>query len=143
MLMKICPRCKSKYQYRKPCPNGCLEKNRKERNKVYDKTQRKNSSFYKSRQWAKLTRACKAKFNGIDIYQLYKYKKLVPGVLSHHIEDLDNSPCKKLDLDNLIYLSDESHREIHKIYNQSRSCKNALQKFLKFLVSRYLEEVEN
>lgn len=140
MLMKICPKCKTKHEYTGPCPNGCLEKDKKERNKIYDRDQRKNSSFYKSRQWIKLTAMCKSRFNGIDIYQLYKYKRLTPGVLSHHIEEVNETPEKKLDINNLIYLSDSSHREIHKIYNQSKLDKIALQQSLKEMVSLYLNK---
>lgn len=139
MFYKVCDKCKTKYSYSESCPNGCNSKKKKENDKIYDKTLRKNKEFYHSKAWVKTTNLCKNKFNGLDIYQLYRYKRIVPGILSHHIIEINENSNKKLDISNLIYLSDESHREVHKLYNQSDSSKKELQDYLYKITAKYKE----
>lgn len=139
MIMKICSKCNTKYKISEECPNGCGKLTRRESAKVYDRYQRKNADIYHDTRWISLTNQCKDRFNGIDIYQLYKYNKIVPGILSHHIEPIEDNKARAFDIENLIYLSDESHSEIHKIYNASISDKSRLQALLFLYVKRYVE----
>ena len=137
MIRKICQRCKTVYEYGKSCPNNCYDIAKKESQQVYDKEQRKNSDLYKGKEWVRLTKICKDRFNGIDIYQLYKYGKYSIGALSHHIETVEDNSDRILDITNLIYLSHESHNEIHRIYNKSAAEKKELQKYLFKCVNEY------
>lgn len=57
---------------------------------------------------------------GIDLYQYYKYNRLVQGRLAHHIQPLEDAPSLAYDLDNLIWLSDASHHEIHALYDSGK-----------------------
>ena len=100
--LKQCDECKAKY------------------NLNYDKYYRSNASIYKSNRWKKLTKMCKAKYHGIDVYALMKYNKLIAGRLSHHIVEVDEDAGMIYDLDNLIYVSDRSHQEIHQRYNNNK-----------------------
>ena len=137
MIVKMCPRCGSKYEYGQACKNECYDKAKKESSKVYDKSQRKNKEFYHSTEWVRLTMQCKSKFNGLDIYQYFKYNKIVPGTLSHHIIEVEEDESRALDINNLIYLSVESHSEVHKIYGQSEDGKRELQELLFRIVETY------
>ena len=141
MLMKICPRCNKKYEYGSKCPNNCYDKAKKESQQVYDKIQRKNGDFYGSMDWVRLTKLCKIRFKGLDIYQLYKYGNYVVGELSHHIEPVKDNKNRVLDITNLIYLSNESHNEIHTIYNRSADEKKELQEYLFSIVKKYIENI--
>lgn len=138
MIMRICPRCSAKYEYGKSCPNRCSEIAKKDSVKMYDMYQRKNRELYSSKEWVRLTGQCKDRFNGIDVYQLYKYGKYTAGKLSHHIEEVEHNKDRELDIDNLIYLSNESHNEIHTIYNKSEQDKKELQRYLFDIVERYI-----
>ncbi|NEZ84557.1 endonuclease, partial [Clostridium botulinum] len=82
MLFKLCPYCGIKVPYnQQDCINKCKEKRNKLRNKDYDLYNRDKEStkIYRDKRWIKLTRQCKSKFDGLDIYQLYKHNKIVYG----------------------------------------------------------------
>lgn len=116
-MNRICPRCKKVYSYAsKECPMGCNKKARAESNKIYDKHQRANHDLYNSKEWKRLREACKNKFSGLCIWTLYKYKKIVKGRVAHHIVPVEVAPELALSLSNLIFISDEVHREIHAQY---------------------------
>lgn len=116
-MNRICPRCHKVYSYAdKVCPNGCDLKDKYERNKVYDKCQRKNHDFYNSKEWKFLREACKNKFSGLCIWNYYIRKRIVKGTVAHHILPLATHKAHGLSLDNLIYVSEEAHREIHTKY---------------------------
>lgn len=98
----VCDRCASKYQ------------------RTYDKHQRKRADFYKGRRWTAVRSLVRSRAMGIDLYQLYKYNRLVQGRLAHHIQPLEDAPSLAYDLDNLIWLSDASHHEIHALYDSGK-----------------------
>lgn len=116
MLKKLC-RCGVKIPITEKQCDTCEAKY----NQQYDKHQRRNSDFYKSSRWKKLTRLCKEKFNGLDIYQMHKYNRIVEGTLSHHIVPVEDNYDLIYDLDNLIWLSDKSHAEIHSLYEKDKA----------------------
>lgn len=120
-MNRICPRCRKVYSYNlKKCPNGCNEKIRSESNKVYDKCQRENSEFYNSKAWKVLRESCKNKYSGLCLWSLYKHKKVKKGTTAHHIVPVSQDKTKALLLSNLVYVSDEAHREIHKLYEVNK-----------------------
>jgi len=113
-MNRICPRCRTVYSYvSKECPNGCNKKSRREANRVYDETQRKNQDFYSSKEWKRLREACRNKYSGLCIWTLYKHKRIVKGRIAHHIVPLEINKNLGLKLHNLLYVSDEAHGEIH------------------------------
>ena len=120
--------------------NLCYNKAKKESQRVYDREQRKNADFYSSKEWVRLTELCKNKFKGLDIYRLYKYRVYTSGELSHHVEELNDNKERALDIKNLIYLSDESHREIHTAYNKSKEDKRVMQEYLFEIIKQYEKE---
>lgn len=147
MLFKLCPYCGIKVPYdMEDCINKCKEKRNKLRNQDYDLYNRDKEStkIYRDKRWIKLTRQCKSKFDGIDIYQLYKYNRLVGGNLSHHIIEVKEDKNRVYDINNLIYVSGSkkynTHAEIHTAYKKSKEDKLAMQAYLFKIVQRYKEE---
>lgn len=55
-------------------------------------------------------------YNGIDIYMLYKYNKVVPADTVHHIQRTAERPDLFYADSNLIPVSDAAHKEIHHRY---------------------------
>ena len=143
MLFKICTHCGARYEIGSQCPNHCKDKLKKIYDKRYDINSRDKQSYavYHSKQWIILTDLCKHNFNGLDIYQLYKYNKIVVGELSHHIIPIKDNTSRIYDIDNLIYLSSTSHREIHKEYDEGN--KEQMQEYLLELIKRYKNEYTN
>lgn len=114
-MNRICPRCRTVYKYNADgCPNGCSKKIKRESDKLYDKTKRKNKEFYGSKEWKFLREACRKKYSNICIWTLYKHKKIVKGKIAHHIVPVEVNQELALKLENLIFVSDSAHREIHK-----------------------------
>lgn len=132
MLKKLCA-CGASIPINQAKCKACSSKDQAN----YDKYHRKNKDIYKSRQWVKLTELCKNRFNGIDVYAYYKYNKLVAGKISHHIIEVSEDMARAFDLDNLIYVSDASHKEIHERYKHDRE---ETQKELKKYISMYRGE---
>lgn len=116
-MNRICPRCRTIYSYSVgSCPNGCSLKAKRESDRIYDRDQRKNKEFYSSKEWKQLRNVCKERFSGLCLWSLYKHNRIKKGRITHHIVPLSDDKSKGLLLSNLVYLSDEAHREIHKLY---------------------------
>lgn len=137
MLFKICTHCGARYEIGSQCPNHCRDKLKKGYDKRYDTYSRDKQSYavYHSKRWVALTNVCKNNFSGLDIYQLYKYNKIVTGELSHHIIPVKDNSARIYDIDNLIYLSNASHSEIHKEYDEGN--KEQMQEYLFSLIKQY------
>ena len=140
MLYKLCSHCGQRYEHTSKCANGCHDKQKKESNKIYDKFQRnsESTSIYANGRWKRLTKECKDKFNGLDIYEYYINKQIVYGNLSHHIIPLEDDMSKAYDLDNLIYLSDGTHSMVHVAYKNGE--KTEMQELLRGLIEIYMRE---
>lgn len=132
MLMKICGKCGKKIGINEVC--SCT----KERHKVYDREFRNkdNAEFYHSKAWKQLTKLCKLKANGLDMYELEVNGKIVKGSLSHHIEELEENRDRGLDITNLIWVSEKTHNYIHSIYNKSKEDKNKLKALLFKIINK-------
>ena len=138
LIYKICPKCRTKYLVGEKCPNGCLDFAKKQNDKYYDKYSRKNADVYNNRQWERTRLNCLMRYDSICVYSYYKHNKIVPAVLVHHIIEVAKDTSKKLiyDLNNLIPVSDEAHREIHHRYKTERL--EDVQKELKDYCTAYL-----
>lgn len=135
MIYNICPMCGKQYDKSLgTCPNGCSDKRKKYSSATYDKHQRKNYNIYHDKRWLKLTQMCKMLASGIDVYAYNKYGRMVAGSLSHHIIEVNEDIKLAFDINNLIWLSAESHAEIHKIYNDSLCSKLETQAYLKSII---------
>lgn len=146
MILKFCPRCRKLHPVGEKCPNGCYSKyyqreNRKEENRLYDKTKRKNKEIYHSKHWEVLRKECMGKFDNICVYTLFKYSKSIPATLVHHIVELNEDKSKAYDLDNLIPVSDLAHREIHSRYKSEdiKQVQAELKEYLKRYTTQFLE----
>lgn len=130
--MKVCGRCGKKIEATKTCECS------KSRHKVYDREYRNkdNAEFYHSKAWKQLTKLCKLKANGLDMYELEVNGKIVKGTLSHHIEELEDNKDRALDITNLIWVSEKTHNYIHSVYNKSKEDKNKLKALLFKIINK-------
>lgn len=84
-----------------------------------DKEQRKYHDFYNDKSWKKIRDAVIADYYGIDILEYYRTGKIIQGERVHHIIELSEDWSSRLDVCNLIYLTEQNHR----LYWE-RLCKN-------------------
>jgi hypothetical protein len=110
-----------------------------DRFKTYDilRRDKKAAIFYNSIEWITTREVVQNKFNHIDVYAYYIDKVIIPSTLVHHIHELKDNWDKRLDIENLIPLSDRSHKIIHEAYKKN---KIETQRLLFSLMKRWSEE---
>lgn len=122
-LSKMCSRCGKIIRLGETCTCS--------RHSLYDKDRdKKYKEFYHSNEWTKTSKMIRDKYMNIDIYYLYKYGRIIPSDMVHHIVPLKEDWSKRLDVDNLIALSQASHNEIEAMYRKSSSHKRITAKYL-------------
>lgn len=109
MLMRECPACGKTHRQGERCPYAGA------RQQEYDANHRNKESisFYHSDQWKRMQALVKMACHGLDMYAFYAEHRLVKGRVAHHIIPISQAPGMALDMGNLIYVSDSSHKKIH------------------------------
>lgn len=126
-----------------------VNKQERERYKEYskrrreDKEQKKYQDFYNSNDWKRIRDAEISICNGIDIIEYYRTGKVVQGERVHHIIELDEDWNCRLDINNLIYLTEQNHRRIHAEYNKGEREKKQMQQVLFALLEKWNKEFED
>ena len=131
MLMRICSRCGKRLEPGETCTCVGKKSSIKQHNQRYDKMQRnkERAAFYMSPAWLSLKRAAKARAYGLDELRLYQ-GRMVPGDVVHHIIPITDDPGRRLDADNLICVSNQTHRYIHAQYDRGGRAKKEMQALL-------------
>lgn len=126
MLMRECSVCGKVHKQGERCPHAGA------RQREYDMNHRNKESisFYHSNQWKHMQALVKMACHGLDMYAFYVEHRLVKGRIAHHIIPISQEPDRALDMGNLIYVSDSSHKKIHDAYSKSDDDKNLMQKKL-------------
>ncbi len=149
VLKKTCPRCSKLIDYAdKYCPVCTVikEQERQQRYKDYkaSRTDKREEAFYCSKAWEQVRELAKSKTNYIDIYQYYvsDVGQIHTGDVVHHILEIKDIGGweNRLNLNNLIYLTHESHAIVHAAYKKSKKDKEKMQKLLLQLVERFKNE---
>ena len=83
--------------------------------------------LYHSRPWQLLQLAVKSRAQYIDEYVMYYEKRMTAGRIAHHIIPVDERPDLALNPQNLIYVSDKTHKMIHDAYRKGGKEKAAMQ----------------
>jgi len=124
----------------KYCPAHTLTKTQdnKERHREYDRHCRNKEAkaFYNSDAWKKTRQRVLARDNNIDVFLYVTEGRAVPAVTVHHIEELSVCPSRRLDMDNLISLSEASHNMISVAYKDKAGKENT-QEMLKKCLETY------
>lgn len=145
--MKYCNRCGCNQKvpqgvaYCKKHTITQAEKNR-ERHKEYDTHCRDRTAkgFYNSDAWKVARAAALARDNGIDIYLYIVEGVIVPANMVHHIVELKEDYSKRCDVDNLISVSDHTHKTvIDKAYKDDIS-RAQMQHTLRECIARYRQQ---
>ena len=135
-IYKRCSRCGKRLLEGTQCE--C----RKARHKEYKRYRKdsKEQSFYSSNAWLSIKEILKDRYKELDIYSYYVLNKIEYGQTMHHIEELKDNWGRRLDRDNIIYLTESNHQLIHKLYRESPKKKKETMQLLFELVERYKKE---
>lgn len=149
MLYKTCPKCNNKITYELKYCEVCqvIHDNeslmhKSNSNKYYNTEIRdkERSDFYHNISWTRLAEQCKKNFFYLDIYSYYYENKIEYGDISHHIEELEKNDKRKLDINNLIYLTQSHHNHIHAMYKKNYG---GMKQILFNLVERWNKEMSS
>lgn len=135
MIYKRCPTCNKRIEEGTKC-DKCSKKRLKEYKRY--RTDKKEQELYSSSLWIKVRDSIKKEHRGIDVYKYYTDKIIVEGTVVHHIEEVKDNWNRRYDLNNLILLSDSSHKLIHKLYNEGK--KKETMELLYDLKNKFEEE---
>lgn len=130
-ILKMCNRCNKVLAYSKVCE--CYA-----RYQQYDVDRQDKHSFYKTKEWNAIRKKVIYLCNSIDIYSYYNDNKIEYGRTVHHIVPITEDWSKRLDIDNLIYLTESNHRKIHERMNQR---KEEVEKELRELKVKWKKEI--
>lgn len=135
-IYKRCIRCSKRLLEGSKCV--CTKARHKEYKKY--RTDKKEQTFYSSGEWISTKGTIKDKFKGIDIYSYYMNGEIEYGQTTHHIETLKDNWNRRLDISNLIYLTESNHQLIHSLYNKNNAVKFDTMTLLYELIERYCKE---
>lgn len=141
-LKKICPKCHKIIDAGQTyCPECTLkrEQERASNNRHYDKYIRNQQSkeFYHSKEWEALRDGVMRHFKGLDIYAYYVLNEIVYAEMVHHIVEVTEDWSRRLDISNLLPLSNRNHNTIGAMYLTD---KHKTQALLLELIKRWNEE---
>ena len=137
MIYKRCPRCWKRIPSGTTCE--CYSKYKEKR--IYAPATGLKL-LYHTTQWEKVRAYVMAQYNGIDLYAWYARHRIVPASTVHHI-----TPAKEVgeagfyEVENLLPVSDASHKEIHRAYRESEQAKKAMQDVLREAKRAWREQV--
>ena len=142
-LMKLC-RCGKKIEYSVKMCAECEKKyqeQQKDSNLRYDKYKRdrRSTDFYHSTQWVQLRTVMLNKFNYIDVYEYIVNHRIVQATTVHHIIPIKEDWSRRLDVSNLIPVSEKTHNKLHGMYKyQKQKTQEKLFKAMK----EYMETIK-
>lgn len=118
-LLKICNYCGRRYSGRQ-C--DCRKHLHKERQQRYDRYSRDKeaAAFYHSDDWRQCRRAVWNRALGLDEYIYFTTGQAVPADTVHHIEPRNEAMDKQYDIDNLIAVSNRTHKLVHDLYRHRK-----------------------
>ena len=110
----------------------------KERHREYDMhcRNKKAKAFYNSGEWRTVREKVLSRDAGIDIYLYIIEGRVVPADTVHHIVELSEDYSMRLDMDNLISISEATHSMISKAYKDAAR-KAAMQQTLRECVKEH------
>ena len=114
----------------------------KERYKEYkaNRTDQKEQGFYGSKEW-KIAREKAIHFAfGLDLIELYLNNEIDEGETVHHIIPIKTDWNKRLDINNLFYLTQENHCKVHSLMNESKENEKYIINMLMQLKERFRKE---
>lgn len=146
-IYKQCSKCGKKIEQYKQCE--CMIQARKDSYKRYkdrrrmNEQQSKQQDFYCSKEWLRLRDIIIADCFGLDIVLWYKDGTVESGYTVHHIIELSEDWDSRLDVNNLIYVTEQTHQLIHAEYNKGERQKKAMQMVLFNLLDKFNKEFNN
>lgn len=120
MIYKRCIRCGRRLKVSETCE--CMAAGLKEKRKAYDESRRnpKARAFYQSKSWKRMRMQILDRY-GMDVWEAVKTGRQIPADTVHHITPLMDDWSRRLDPENLMPVSRQSHAEIERMYDEDKA----------------------
>lgn len=107
------------------------------RHMEYNRTRRNKraAGFYVCSEWRNMRAAVMRLYDGMDIYAYYIQHRIVTADMVHHVVEIGEDWSKRLDIENLLPLSNGNHGIISALYEKDEATKKATQKQLRELMA--------
>ena len=135
-IFKRCDRCGKRLSPGVKC--RCVEARRQFEYDTHARD-RESNAFYHSKEWLTASRAAKEYYHGIDIVELYENDMVVNGRTVHHLIPIKTDWSRRLDKNNLIYLTESNHQLIHQ--RMEKEGVKPVAAYLHGLIMRWREEM--
>lgn len=129
MIYKRCSRCHKRIPAGTTCE--CA------RNREYTHAEGIKKQYHTER-WKQIRRIVMSRYTGIDVYALYKHNRIVYADTVHHIDPTSENPNRFYDLSNLVPVSNDSHKEIHREYKTGE--KKVMQEYLRDCMRKFRQQ---
>ena len=110
-----------------------MEYNKHRRNK-------KTAAFYVSSEWRKTRAETIRRFDGVDIYAFYVLHVIQTADMVHHVVEIEEDWNKRLDIANLLPLSNGNHGIISALYKKDEATKKQTQQLLYSIIAEHWKE---
>lgn len=109
------------------------------RHMQYNRTRRNKQAadFYVCADWRNIRAVCMRLYDGLDIYAYYVQHRVVTADMVHHVTELDEDWSRRLDISNLLPLSNSNHGIISALYDKDEETKRATQQMLYGLIAEH------
>lgn len=77
--------------------------------------EKKTADVYINAKWLEIREKCIEKCFGIDVFAFNNDNQIRFGHTVHHIYPVEDYPNKSFDIENLIYLTEQNHRIVHRM----------------------------
>lgn len=112
------------------------------RHAEYNRTRRNQraAAFYVCSDWRKVRETVLRLYDGMDIYAYYIQHRIVAADMVHHVVELEEDWTRRLDIKNLLPLSNGSHGTISTLYAKDEATKKATQQQLLGLMEAHWKD---
>ena len=112
----------------------------KRRHKEYDQAKDKEiKGFYSSRSWQVVRQKAIGRYSQLDLISYFEDNQIVYGETVHHIIPIKEDWTKRYELDNLIYITEQHHQQLHEAMKAGKA--KEVQQYLYALIARWNEEM--
>lgn len=98
---------------------------------------KKAAAFYVSKEWRKTRELVITSFDGLDPYAFVIQHRIETADMVHHIVELEDDWSQRINIQNLIPLSNTNHGIITAIYAKDEQSKKEMQNTLRTIVSEH------
>lgn len=112
------------------------------RHMQYNRTRRnsKTAAFYVGSEWRPVRATVMRLYVGLDIYAYYIQHRIATADMVHHIIELDEDWSRRIDMTNLLPLSNSNHGIISALYEKDEATKRQTQKLLFDLIASHWKD---